>query len=120
MKYWMHADSPLSVSLHFEASPPVSPVNTTSPPVLPSIGADVNNPVRLLHHVQVMLNHYQRISAGYNPIKQIQQIIYIGPVKACGRLIHDNDATALPQVLCQLNPLPLSPGQGAKGLPSGR
>ena len=24
MKYWMHADSPLSVSLHFEASPPVS------------------------------------------------------------------------------------------------
>ena len=72
--------------------------------------ADIHNPVRAPHHVEIVLDHEQRIARLLQPVERAQQSFGIGGMQSGGRLIeHIHHAEEVGSHLgCQAKALQLS------------
>ena len=65
------------------------PVAITSPPRLAALGAEVDDPVGLLDHVEVVLDHEHRVARVHQPLQHLEQLLDVGEVEAGRRLVED-------------------------------
>ena len=54
-----------------------------------ALGSQVHDPVRVPDHVQIVLDHQDRIAGLHEAIQDIQQPLNVGEVQARGRLVQD-------------------------------
>src|SRR5918912_1222373 len=79
-----------------------------------TLGPKIDDPIRALDHVQVVLDHDHRIAAVDQAVKHLQQACRVREVQAGGRLVQDiqRAARGAPAQLCgQLDALCLTAGQ---------
>src|SRR5215472_8098267 len=84
-----------------------------------TLGAEINDPVRRLDHVEVVLDHYDRVAAVDEPAEHAKQLAYVVEMQAGRRLVQhvDRPAGGPPLKLrSQLDPLRLAARQGRSGL----
>ncbi len=84
--------------------------------------AQVDDPVGVLHHVQIVLDHDHGVARIHQPRQHAQQLINVREVQTRGRLIKNvQGATGgfLGQLARQLHPLRLAAGQGGGRLAQG-
>src|SRR5918911_2145878 len=56
---------------------------------LAALRTEVDDPVRLLDHVQVVLDHEHRVSRVDEPLQHLEQLLDVGEVEARRRLVED-------------------------------
>src|SRR5262245_33915144 len=56
---------------------------------LAALGAEVDDPVGLLDHVEVVLDHEHRVARVGEPLEDLEQLLDVGEVKAGSRLVED-------------------------------
>ena len=54
-----------------------------------ALGSQVHDPVRIPDHVQIVLDHQDRIAGLHEAIQDIQQPLNVGKVQSRGRLVQD-------------------------------
>ena len=54
-----------------------------------ALRANVNNIIRSLNHVKVMLNHDNRVSALCNPLQNFHKLVHIGKMQSRRRLVQN-------------------------------
>src|SRR5688500_12128477 len=59
--------------------------------VVPGAGTEVDDPVRVCHDRQVVLDDDHRLAGVDEPVEQSQQVLDVGEVQAGGRLVEDVD-----------------------------
>src|ERR1019366_5933401 len=94
--------------------PARGPLGHDGPTAGPAVRAEVDQPVRGLEHVEVVLDHHHRIALLDQPVKNAEQLAYVGEMEAGRGLVKDvQRATGAPprELGGQLNPLRLSPTQ---------
>src|SRR5262249_41946525 len=89
------------------------------------IWTQIDDPIRAFDHVQVMLDHYQRVAIVDEPLKDIQQQPYVIEVQAGGRFVKEKKRfpggrakveVGFGQVPYQCQALAFSAGQGVDRL----
>jgi hypothetical protein len=78
--------------------------------------AEVDDPVGVGHDRLVVGDHDDGLAGVDEPVQQAEQVVDVGEVEAGGRLVEDVDAAFLGHVDGELEPLPLTAGQGGEGL----
>jgi hypothetical protein len=88
-----------------------------------ALGAEVNDVVGGLDHVQVMLDYHNRVAGGHEAIKAFQQPFDVGEVQACGRLVEDVEDVFAPlqfaEFARQFNALSFAARERCRGLAQG-
>ena len=87
------------------------PWATTRPPFVGGAGAEVDDVVGRLHHLQVVLDDDQRMAHGQQRVEAIEQLHDVRKVQAGGRLVEDEQRSAAARgrhVGGQLQPLGLA------------
>ena len=95
------------------------PVAITSPPALAALGAEVDDPVGLLDHVEVVLDHEHRVARVDQPLQHLEQLLDVGEVQAGRRLVEDVERPAgrdLAELLGELDALRLAAGERRRRL----
>ena len=59
-----------------------------------ALGAQVDDPVRLGDHVQVVLDDHHRVARVHQPVQHPDQLLHVGHVQADGRLVEDVQGAA--------------------------
>ncbi len=80
----------------------------------------VHQPVSGLDHVQVVFDHHHGVAVVTKAVQHVEQLLDIGEVQACGRLVEDIQGlagVALGQLAGQLDPLGFTAGQRGCRLP---
>ena len=85
-----------------------------------AVRSHVYQVVRLLHHIQVVLDDDDGIAAVHQTVQQIHDLLNIRGVKAGGGFVQHIDVALLVQVFGQLHPLAFTAGEGGQGLPQGQ
>src|SRR5262249_56628558 len=57
--------------------------------IVAPLGAEVDDMIGRLDHVQVVLNHHDRMSGIDQSVQAVQEPIDVGEVQACRRLVED-------------------------------
>src|SRR5690606_11434781 len=89
-------------------------------PALSAFGAEVDDVVHCLDHVQVVLDHHHRVPGVDQTLEDDEQFADILEMETRGRLVEDVEGAtggAAPQLRCQLDPLRLTAGEGRGRLP---
>ena len=80
-------------------------------PALAALGAEVDDPVGLLDHVEVVLDHEHGVARVDEPLQHLQQLLDVGEVQPGGRLVEDVERSPgrdLAELLRQLDALRLA------------
>ena len=88
--------------------------------LVPALGPEVDQAVRHLDHVQVVLDHDDRVAGRHQPLEHLQQPLDVGEVQAGGRLVQDvhrPPGRHLAQLGGELDPLGLAARQRRRRLP---
>ncbi len=72
--------------------------------------------VRLLDHVQVVLDHQHRVPRVHQPVEHPHQRVHVLEGEAGGRLVQDVHGGAAGQLRGELDPLGLAAGEGRRRL----
>ena len=78
--------------------------------------AQVDDPVRVSHHRLVVLDDDDRIAVVHEPVEQPEQLVHIGQMQPGRRLVQHIRRAVLRHVDGELEPLPLTAGQGGQRL----
>ena len=84
-----------------------------------AFGAQVDDPVRRLDHVEVVLDHEDRVAGVDQPVEHLEQLLDVGEVETGRRLVEDVERPAgrAPRQLGgQLDPLRLAAGERGRRL----
>src|ERR1019366_4911127 len=87
--------------------------------VLAAIGPQVDDPIRGLHYIQIMLDYHHRVAQVHQALQNVEQFADIVEVQAGGRLIEQVKGAAglaLAEFLGQLDTLRLAAGERGGGL----
>ena len=87
--------------------------------LLAALGAEVDDAVGRLDHVEVVLDHDDGVALLHQPVEHLQQPLHVREVQAGGGLVEDVERAAgrhLAQLRGQLHPLRLAAGQRRGGL----
>src|ERR1035437_5921175 len=87
--------------------------------VLAAIGPPVDDPIRSLHYIQIMLDYHHRVAQVHQALQNLEQFADIVEVQAGGRLIEQVKGAAglaLAEFLGQLDTLRLAAGERGGGL----
>src|SRR5215469_12155148 len=88
--------------------------------LIASFWPQINDPVCVANHIEVVLNHNHRVPAIYQPVHEGEQATNIRQVQASCRLIHDINTALLVKFAGQFNALAFSAREGAHGLAEGQ
>ena len=83
------------------------------------VGPQVDDPVGRLHHVEVVLDHDDRVPRRGEPVQHVQQLANVVEMQPGGRLVQDVQSLARPlldQLARQLDPLRFAAGKRRRGL----
>ena len=86
---------------------------------LAALGAEVDDPVRLLDHVEVVLDHEHGVAAVDEPLEHLEQLLDVGEVQPGRRLVEDVQRAAgrdLAQLGRELDALRLAARERRRGL----
>src|SRR5690606_39050389 len=89
-------------------------------PTLAALGAEVDDVIHCLDHVQVVLDHHHRVPRIDQTLEDYEQLADVLEVETRGRLVEDVEGATrgtAPQLRCQLDPLCLTAGEGRGRLP---
>src|SRR5215472_10062982 len=86
------------------------------PAVVAGAGAEVDDPVGVRHHREVVLDDDHRLSRIHQSVEQPEQLLDVGQVQAAGRLVEHVDTAVGGHLDGQLEPLPLATGEGGERL----
>ena len=78
-----------------------------------SLGTDVDDVVRRLNHIQIMLNHHQGIACICQSMEDFHQLMNICKMQSCGGFVQNVDGlsgTSLGKLSGKLDTLGLSSG----------
>ncbi len=84
-----------------------------------ALGAEVENEVGALDHVEVVLDHHHRVALRDQPVEDREELGHVGEVQAGGGLVEDVEGAAggaLGELARQLHPLRLAARQGGGAL----
>ena len=82
--------------------------------LLAALGAEVDDPVGGLDHVEVVLDHDHRVAGVDQAVEHVEQPLDVGEVQAGGRLVEDVERVAgrdLGELGRELDPLRLAAGE---------
>ena len=65
------------------------PAATTQAAAGAGLGAEVDDPVGRLDHVQVVLDHDDRVAQVHQPVEHVEQLVNVVEVQAGGRLVEE-------------------------------
>src|SRR4051794_17002216 len=88
-------------------------------PLLASLGAEVDQAVGGLDHIEVVLDHDDAVAGVDEATEHVEQALNVGEVQAGGRLVEDVEGVAggdLGELGRQLHPLRLAAGERRRGL----
>ena len=85
--------------------------------VVAGSGAQVDDPVGVGHHREVVLDHDHRLARLDQPVEQGEQVVDVGEVEARGRFVEHVDAAVGGHLDRQPEPLPLAAGERGERLP---
>ena len=88
--------------------------------VFAAIGSKVDDPIRGLHHIQIMLDHHHRVAQVHEALQNVKKFADIVEVQAGGGLVQQVERAAglaLAQLLGQFDALRFAAGEGGGGLP---
>src|SRR5207247_9572719 len=93
---------------------PRSPARQKATPLAPPLGTEIDNPVRCLNDVKMMLDNDNRFSKVCQPAENVQKLLNIIEMQTSGWFVENiksfsRGATA--QFFCQFNPLSFTAGQ---------
>ena len=86
---------------------------------LAALGAEVDHPVGLLDHVEVVLDHEHRVAGVDEPLQHLEQLLDVGEVEPGRRLVEDVERPAgrhLAELRGQLDALRLAAGERRRRL----
>ena len=95
------------------------PVATISPPRVAALGAEVDQLVGRLDHVEVVLDHDDGVAVVDQAAEHLEQALDVGEVEAGGRLVEDVEGVAggdLRELGGELDPLGLAAGERRRRL----
>ena len=96
------------------------PAQTISPPSGAAFGTEIDDPIRRLDHVQVVLDDHDSVAGLDEAMQHLQQLVDVLEMQAGRRFVEDVKclAGAAPtQLAGQLDALGLAAGQGGRRLP---
>ena len=79
-------------------------------------GTEVDDPVRVCHDRLVMFDDDDGLPGVDQTVEHAEELLDVGEVESAGGLVEHVDPTLFPHVGRQLQPLPLTAGQGREGL----
>jgi ABC-type lipopolysaccharide export system ATPase subunit len=88
-------------------------------PGLAALGAQVDDPVRLLDHVEVVLDHDHRVTGVDESLERLEQLVDVGEMQPGRRLVENVERLArrdLAELGCELHPLCLAARQRRRRL----
>ena len=95
------------------------PTAISSPPASPPSGPRSIEPVGLLDHVEVVLDHEHRVAGVDQPLEHLEQLLDVGEVQAGRRLVEDVERPAgrdLAELGRELHALGLAAGERRRRL----
>jgi hypothetical protein len=78
--------------------------------------SEIDAPVGVRHHRQVVLDHDDRFAGVHQPVEEAEQLLDVGQVQSGRQLVEHVDAALFTHVRCELEPLAFASRQRGERL----